>query len=146
MNGINRYLAEHKDIQSIISGIESGMKEQLIAGLSGSARSLLVANVQQAFDRPLLFVTHQLNQAEQLYDELSGLVDESLVHLYPVNELIASEVAVASPELRSERIQALSSWIRQKKGIIIAPIAALKRFLPPVSYWNEHLKQIRVED
>src|SRR5699024_11975416 len=79
MNGINRYLAENKDIQSIISGIESGMKEQLIAGLSGSARSLLVANIQQALDRPLLFITHQLNQAEQLYDDLSGLVDESLV-------------------------------------------------------------------
>lgn len=146
MNGINRYLAEHKDIQSIISGIESGMKEQLIAGLSGSARSLLVANVQQALDRPLLFITHQLNQAEQLYDDLSGLVDESLVHLYPVNELLASEVAVASPELRSERIQALSSWMKQKRGIIIAPVAALKRFLPPVSYWNNHLKQMRVED
>lgn len=143
MNGINRYLAENKDIQSVIAGIEEGMQEQLIAGLSGSARSLLVANVQQSIDRPLLFITHQLNQAEQLYDDLSGLVDESRVHLYPVNELVASEVAIASPELRSERIAALTSWLEQDSGILIAPVAALKRFLPPLSYWKEHILSIQ---
>lgn len=143
MNGINRYLAESKDIQSIISCIEDGMKEQLIAGLSGSARSLLVANVQQALDRPLLFITHQLNQAEQLYDDLAGLLDEQYVHLYPVNESLASEIAIASPELRGERIKALTSWLNQKSGILIAPIAALKRFLPPLSYWEDHILQFQ---
>lgn len=146
MNGINRYLAENKDIQSIIAGVEDGMNEQLIAGLSGSARSLLVANIQQSIDRPLLFITHQLNQAEQLYDDLSGLVDESLVHLYPVNELVASEVTIASPELRSERIAALTSWMEQKSGILIAPVSALKRYLPPTSYWKDHLVHLRTEE
>lgn len=144
MNGINRYLAENKDIQSIISCIEDGMKEQLIAGLSGSARSLLVANVQQSMDRPLLLITHQLNQAEQLYDDLSGLMDESLVHVYPVNGLITSEIAIASPESRGERVASLTSWMQQKKGILIAPVAALKRILPPPSYWEEHVLQFKI--
>src|SRR5699024_10602395 len=48
------------------------------------------------------------------------------------------EMAVASPELRSERINALTKWLQSETGILIAPVAALKRMLPPVSYWQSY--------
>src|SRR5690625_4691450 len=127
------------------------MEEQLVAGLSGSARGLLVSLIHESVDRPILLITHQLVQAQQLYDDLSEFIGESEVHLYPVNELIASEIAVASPELRSQRIESLSSWAAAKSGILIAPVAALKRMLPPPGYWSKyqllfkHGKDIDVE-
>src|SRR5699024_1766765 len=89
-------------------------------------------------DRPILLITHQLNQAQQLYDDLTEFMDSDHVHLYPVNELIASEIAIASPELKSERIEALTSWMNQKSGVLIAPVAAMKRILPPKRYWETH--------
>ncbi|KGP71842.1 transcription-repair coupling factor [Pontibacillus yanchengensis] len=138
MQGLKNYLERQDDIQSIISGISSGMKEQFAAGLSGSARSVLVSMLEESTERPILLVTHQLMQAQQLYEDLLSLSDSEHVHLYPVNELIASEIAVASPELRSERIEALNHWAQNKKGILIAPVAALKRILPPPSYWNTY--------
>ena len=138
MKGINSYLKSKEDIQSIISGITSGMKEQLIAGLAGSARSLLVSIISESLNKPILLVTHQLVQAQQLYDDLSEFMNEKDVHLYPVNELIASEIAIASPELRSQRIESLTSWSKMKSGILIAPAAALKRILPPPSYWGKY--------
>lgn len=138
MNGINAFLQSKEDIQSIISGISNGMKEQLVAGLSGSARSMLVSVINESTNRPVLLVTHQLIQAQQLYDDLSEMADEDQVHLYPVNELIASEIATSSPELRSQRIEALSAWSENKSGILIAPIAALKRMLPQPHYWAKY--------
>ncbi|MEC5425997.1 transcription-repair coupling factor [Virgibacillus sp. C22-A2] len=141
MKGINSYLRSKEDMQSIISGISSGMKEQLVAGLSGSARSLLVSIINESINKPILLITHQLVQAQQLYDDLTEFIGEEDVHLYPVNELIASEIAIASPELRSQRIESLTAWANQKSGILIAPVAALKRILPPPSYWNRYQLQ-----
>lgn len=138
IKGINNFLQEKEDIKSIISGIDNGLKEQLIAGLSGSARSMLVSMVNQSAKRPILLVTHQLVQAQQLYDDIVEFYDEESVHLYPVNELIASEISISSPELRSQRIEALMEWSQRKSGILIAPVAALKRILPPKSYWSKY--------
>lgn len=138
MKGINRFLQSTEEVKSLIEGIRSGMKEQLVSGLSGSARSLLVSLVNESINRPVLLVTHHLVQAQQLYDDLSAFMEDGNIHLYPVNELIASEIAVASPELKSQRIEALTEWTEKKSGILIAPVAALKRILPPADYWRQY--------
>ena len=138
MREIHQFLQEKEDIQTILDGISNGMKEQLVAGLAGPARSMLVSAINESTKRPVLLVTHQLLQAEQLYDDITDLVGEDRVHLYPVNELIASEIATASPELRSQRIEALTAWSKGKSGILIAPIAALKRILPSPSDWLKY--------
>ncbi|PAV28567.1 transcription-repair coupling factor [Virgibacillus profundi] len=146
MKGINNYLQSKEDIQSILTGISSGMKEQMVAGLSGSARSLLVSIINEAMNKPVLLITHQLVQAQQLYDDLSEFIGEKDVHLYPVNELIASEIAIASPELRSQRIESLTAWSKKKSGILIAPVAALKRILPPPDYWSKYQLRFTFEE
>lgn len=138
MKGISQYLQQKEDIQSIIASVQSGMKEQLVAGLTGTSRSLLVSIIKQSIERPILIITYQLVQAQQLYDDLVALTGDDDVYLYPVNELIASEMAVASPELKSQRIEALMNWNGKKSGILIAPVAAVKRMLPPASYWKKN--------
>ncbi|MUV38026.1 UvrABC system protein [Lentibacillus sp. JNUCC-1] len=146
MKAIRQYLQQSEDIQSIMSGIENGMMEQLVAGTSGSGRSLTVSMIHEAAHKPVLLVTHQLAQAQQLYDDLSELAPDTDIFLYPVNELIASEIAVASPELKSQRIDALTEWTTRQSGILIAPVAALKRTLPPSKYWAQYQLSFSVGD
>ncbi|ALX49438.1 transcription-repair coupling factor [Lentibacillus amyloliquefaciens] len=138
MNGIHDFLRSNEDVSSVIDGISNGMNEQLVAGLSGSARSLFVSVLDESLKRPVLLVTHHLVQAQQLYDDLSTFIGEDHIHLYPVNELIASEIAIASPELKAQRIEALTEWSQKDSGILIAPVAALKRILPPTNYWKKY--------
>ncbi|WJE15889.1 transcription-repair coupling factor [Halobacillus sp. ACCC02827] len=144
MQGIKDYLYPKDDIHSVIAGYESGMKEQMVAGLSGASRTVLISMLRESLKRPIILVTHQLIQAQQLYEDMQELTDGDQVHLYPVNELIASEIAVASPELRSQRIEALSQWLNQKSGVLIAPVAALKRIMPPKKYWEHNQLPFRV--
>ncbi|WP_281976238.1 transcription-repair coupling factor [Halobacillus litoralis] len=144
MQGIKDYLYPQDDIHSVVEGFRSGMKEQMVAGLSGASRSVLLSLLQESLKRPVILVTHQLIQAQQLYEDMQELTDSDQVHLYPVNELIASEIAVASPELRSQRIDALSQWLNQESGILIAPVAALKRMMPPKAYWEHNQLPFRV--
>lgn len=144
MNELYQYLKEKEDINSIIDGISAGFKEQLVAGLSGTARSFFVSILERAQKKKTLIITHQLLHAQQLYDDLIEFSDSPHIYLYPVNELIAAEMAIASPELRAERIRSLTNWLNTDTGILIAPIAALKRMLPPVTYWNKY--QIQLTD
>ncbi|SFD73137.1 transcription-repair coupling factor [Lentibacillus persicus] len=145
MNGVHDFLRSNEDVASIIDGISNGMNEQLVAGLSGSARSLFVSALNDSLERPVLLVTHQLVQAQQLYDDLTAFLGEDHIYLYPVNELIASEIAVASPELKGQRIEALTEWSQKESGILIAPIAALKRMLPPTDYWKKYQLDFQTE-
>lgn len=138
MKELYQILNEKEDIQSVINGISTGLKEQLVSGLTGTARSLFITAIDQAHSRRKLIVTHQLIHAQQLYEDMIEFSDNPDIYLYPVNELIAAEMAVASPEMRAQRINALTKWLQNDKGILIAPIAALKRILPPVHYWETY--------
>lgn len=146
MEGITNYLRTKEEFQSMIEGLSAGINEQLIAGVSGVSRSLSVSAIQQAGRKKTLVVTHQLLHAQQLYDDLKDLLKDSHIYIYPVNELIATEMVISSPELRAERIYALSEWLRRDDGILIVPIAALKRIVPPKDYWKTYRLSFSVGD
>src|SRR5699024_5961736 len=44
------------------------------------------------------------------------------------------------------RIKALSDWLNADTGILIVPVAALKRMLPPQSYWETYKLYLNVEE
>jgi transcription-repair coupling factor (superfamily II helicase) len=135
---LHHYFTENQDIRSIIDGVEAGLKEQLVAGLSGSARSVFLSSLYKETGKSLLIVTHNLFQAQKIYDDLVQLVGIDEVFLYPVNELIAAELAIASPELKGQRLEVMNHWSQNKKGIVVAPIAGLRRLLPPKSLWKQN--------
>ncbi|UCZ53312.1 transcription-repair coupling factor [Bacillus shivajii] len=141
MEGLLQSIKQGDDVGSIIDGIEVNMSEQMISGLSGSARSIVIASVFHETKRSQLVVTHNLFQAQKIYDDLASLVGEEYVFLYPVNELIASEIAVASPEMKGQRIEVLNRLATGKESIIISPMAGVRRLLPPKTLWKSYQVQ-----
>ncbi|MGE0995034.1 transcription-repair coupling factor, partial [Bacillus sp. GMa5/2] len=125
-----------------MNGVEDGLKEQLISGMATSSRSLLMAALYKKTKKSQLIVTHNLYQAQKVHEDLVALLGEKDVWLYPVNELIASEIGVASPELKAQRIEVLNRLAAGENGIIVAPVAGLRRFLPIKELWKQ--KQIEI--
>ncbi|CAH0347583.1 transcription-repair coupling factor [Bacillus sp. CECT 9360] len=146
MDGLKSLFSRQDDVQSVITGIDEGLREQLVAGLSGSSRSMLIASVYEETNRPILLVTHNLLQAQKFHEDLSGLLPEEELYIYPANELIAAELSVASPELRAQRIEALNYWSSGVKGIVIVPISGLRKLLPPKDVWKNHQSFFKVGD
>ena len=70
MLGLKNLFNEQDDLQGVIEGIEEGLREQLVTGLSGSARTLFLASVYEKTKKPLLIVTYNLLQAQKLFDDL----------------------------------------------------------------------------
>ncbi|EKN62658.1 transcription-repair coupling factor [Schinkia azotoformans] len=143
MLGLRSYIIKNGEVRTVASGFNEGLREQLVAGLSGSARAMFIAAMYIESKQPQLVVTHNLYQAQKLYDDLVEIIGENEVFLYPVNELIAAEIAIASPELKGQRIEALNHWCTQKSGILIAPIAGLRRILPPKEIWQNSLISLK---
>jgi transcription-repair coupling factor (superfamily II helicase) len=144
LKGLKSLFLQQEDVRSIMSGVEVGLKEQLIAGLSGSSRTVLAASIYEQMKRPILLVTHNLLQAQKLYDDLVNLVSENEVFLFPANELIAAEMSIASPELKAQRIEALNFWSKNNQGILIVPVAGLRKIVPPQSRWRAYQLSIKL--
>ncbi len=127
---------KNTDVKSIIKGIKSNTKEQLVTGLVGSARVLMLASLYKETKRSQVIVTHNLFQAQKIYEDLTSILTDEDVLLYPANELIASEVGMASPELKAQRIEVLNVLAKGEKCIVIVPVAGLRRFISPLTNWK----------
>lgn len=138
MRGLIHLFQQQEDVKTIINGMQVGLREQLVAGLSGSARTLFLASIFEETKKSILVVTHNLLQAQKLYEDLVSLLGEQTVYLYPANELIAAEMSIASPELKAQRIEALNFWSKNKSGIVIAPMAGLRKILPSKEQWLKY--------
>ena len=146
MQGLQRLILQQSEIESVISGVEENIPEQLIAGLSGSARAAFIAAAAEKTGKSIIVISHNLLQAQKLHEDLSQFIDEEELFLYPANELIAAELGIASPELRAQRIETLNYMASGRRGVFVVPMAGLRKILPSPSYWRQSQLQIKVGD
>ncbi|MET3683758.1 transcription-repair coupling factor (superfamily II helicase) [Alkalibacillus flavidus] len=139
MKNVKDYLALQDDFTTMIAGLEHDMNEQQVSGLTNPMRAVLAGVLAESTERPVVYVTHQLSQAQKVYEELSAVADEPEdIHLYPANELLAAEIVSASPELKAQRLEALKLWRKRQQGILIVPVSAFKRLLPPAEMLDHY--------
>lgn len=142
---INAFAAD-ADVQSVISGIRKGMREQMISGLAGSSRQVLIAALQEDVDRPMLVVTHNMFSAQKIAEDLQECLSPDHVLLYPANELVAAEAAISSPETLAQRMDVLIKLSKGYRGIVVVPFSGVRRYLPVSSVMAEAQIAVNVGD
>ncbi|NBD28092.1 transcription-repair coupling factor [Paenibacillus glycinis] len=130
MKALLEAYAADTDFGSIVSGIKKGMREQLISGLAGSSRQVMIAALKREFDRPILVVTHNMFAAQKVAEDLVECLSPDEVLLYPANELVAAEAAISSPETLAQRMDVLIRLSQGFRGIVVVPFSGVRRFLP----------------
>lgn len=158
-----RLFQKNDDFQSTVVSLNQGLKEQMVAGLTGSARMMYVAALFRETDRSVLVVTHNLNQAQKAVEDLQEFLPKEQVLLYPANELVATEIALNGHETLGERIEVLSRLTRGFHGVFVVPFAGVRKLFParetvaaahrtltlgdeqPVDHLVEHLLQVGYE-
>lgn len=122
--------SKEPDFESLSSGVTAGMKEQLISGLSGSSRQVMLAALHEQIQRPLLVVTHNMFSAQKIAEDLQEALTPEQVLLYPANELVAAESAVSSPETLAQRIEVLLKCSQGFRGIVVVPFSGVRKYIP----------------
>ncbi|WP_308637024.1 transcription-repair coupling factor [Paenibacillus silvisoli] len=130
MKALLEAYAADTDFGSVVSGIKKGMQEQLISGLAGSSRQVMIAALKREFERPMLVVTHNMFAAQKIAEDLVECLSEQEVLLYPANELVAAEAAISSPETLAQRMDVLIRLSQGFRGIVVVPFSGVRRFLP----------------
>jgi len=146
MDILLKKFADNHELQSIVTGLRKGLKEQLVTGLSGSAKPLLMAALFKYEQRPFMIITHNLLQAQKVYDDLLEVVDKDQLFLYPANELTLMDIDAQSPETLGQRINVLQNLASNKQGIYIIPYLGLTKYLPPKTLFSTSTITIKLGD
>jgi excinuclease ABC subunit B len=59
-------------IKQLVEGLNDGIKNQVLLGVTGSGKTFTVANVINQVNRPTLVLSHNKTLAAQLYAEVSA--------------------------------------------------------------------------
>ena len=69
-------------IRQLVQGVESGMHEQTLLGVTGSGKTFTMANIIAKTQRPTLILAHNKTLAAQLYAEMREFFPHNEVHYF----------------------------------------------------------------
>lgn len=138
-----------KAIDALVKGLESGKKEQVLEGATGTGKTFTMANVIARVNKPTLVFSHNKTLAGQLYSEFKELFPHNRVEYFvsnfdyyqpeaymPKNDMYIEKTAAINEELDMFRESALNSLIERKDTIVVASVACIYAASDPVEYKN----------
>ena len=69
-------------IKELVEGINTGKKEQVLLGATGTGKTFTIANVIKETNKPTLVLAHNKTLAGQFYSELKELFPENKVEYF----------------------------------------------------------------
>lgn len=126
---LTEFIEKMPEYQQLASQLAPNTR-QLVTGITGSARALLIQTLLHAQGKPMIFVTDTMYHADQLVAELSSSLTDDELFEFPVEELLAAEIATSSPDFLAQRILALSALRADKPVVVVTSVAGLRRQLP----------------
>ncbi|KIS04185.1 Transcription-repair coupling factor [Paucilactobacillus wasatchensis] len=127
-----------------ILGKINAHERQLITGISGSARTLLLSALTKKLTHPQIIVTDSLFHMDQVAADLMNRLPEAKVLEFPAEEMIAAEVATSSPNYRLQRVQALHALIADENCIIVTSTSGVNRLLPAPTVFEQAVINVKV--
>ncbi|ALS37020.1 transcription-repair coupling factor (superfamily II helicase) [Enterococcus rotai] len=115
----------------------TGNTRQLITGLAGSAKTLVMTSGFKQKNKKVVVAVPNLYYGNQLVEDFRNILSDEEVYLFPVDEVLSAEMAFSSPEARAERVAALNFLLTDQAGIIVVPVAGLRKYLPSKQTWGQ---------
>lgn len=125
-------------IKKLMDGLNSGEKEQVLLGVTGSGKTFTMANLIQQTGKPTLIISHNKTLAAQLYSEFRSYFPENAVHYFvsyfdyyqPEAYIASSDTFIEKDSKINEEIDRLrhaatSSLLSRRDVIIIASVSCI---------------------
>ena len=99
-------------IKQLTDGLNSGVKEQTLLGVTGSGKTFTMANIIQNVQKPTLILAHNKTLAAQLYSEMREFFPENQVHYFvSYFDYYQPEAYIASTDTYIEKDSAINDEI-----------------------------------
>lgn len=130
MHPLIELMGSESDLQQLLQGYKGKVNDQWVAGISASARHLYIAALRANLANPLLIITNNMQQAQQILEDLSELLPDQDIQVFPDREMTYLDIMAYSPEQAAARIGVLEALAQKQASVVIAPIAAIHQSLP----------------
>src|SRR5258707_9735278 len=134
-------------IAELTKGLERGDRFQTLLGVTGSGKTMTVANVIRNFGRPTLVLSHNKTLAAQLYGELKSFFPHNAVEYFisyydyyqpeayvPTTDTYIEKDASINEDIDRLRLRATSSLMERDDVVIVATVSAIYGLGDPRSY------------
>src|SRR5216110_943989 len=136
-----------KAIAELTAGLERADRFQTLLGVTGSGKTMTVANVIKAFGRPTLVLSHNKTLAAQLYGELKSFFPQNAVEYFisyydyyqpeayvPSSDTYIEKDASINEDIDRLRLRATSSLMEREDVVIVATVSAIYGLGDPIEY------------
>ncbi len=143
-------------IEALVTGLENGLAQQTLLGVTGSGKTFTMANIISRVQRPTLIMAHNKTLAAQLYGEMKEFFPNNAVEYFvsyydyyqpeayvPSTDTFIEKDASINDHIEQMRLSATKALMERRDVVIIASVSAIYGLGDPQSYMKMllHLRQ-----
>lgn len=145
-----------KAIASLLDGLNNGLVNQTLLGVTGSGKTFTMANIIQETQRPAIILAHNKTLAAQLYGEFKDFFPKNAVEYFvsyydyyqpeayvPSKDIYIEKDASINDHVEQMRLSATRNLFERKDVIIVATVSAIYGLGDPESYLKMLLILVR---
>ena len=136
-------------IETLVQGLENGIGEQVLLGVTGSGKTYTMAKVIERLKRPTLVLAHNKTLAAQLCAEFREFFPDNAVEYFvsyydyyqpeayiPHTDTFIEKDASINDEIERLRHSATSSLFERRDVIVVASVSCIYGLGDPIDYAN----------
>jgi excinuclease ABC subunit B len=125
-------------IRQLVEGLESGLKEQVLLGVTGSGKTFTMAKVIEEVNRPTLILSHNKTLAAQLYQEFRSFFPHNSVEYFvsyydyyqpeayvPQSDTYIEKETSINEEIDRLRLRATKVLFERRDVVIISSVSCI---------------------
>ena len=141
-----------KAIEKLTLGVEKGLRDQVLLGVTGSGKTFTIAQTIARINRPTLVIAHNKTLAAQLYGEFKELFPSNAVEFFvsyydyyqpeayiPTTDTYIEKDALISDDIDRMRHSATRAVLERRDTIVVASVSCIYGIGSPQDYMDMHL-------
>ncbi len=140
-------------IKQLVSGLNGGVKDQVLLGVTGSGKTFTMANVINRIQKPTLVIAHNKTLAAQLAGEFQEFFPDNAVHYFvsyydyylpesyiPTTDTYIEKETSINEEIDRLRHASTQALLSRNDVIIVASVSCIYGLGKPEEYQRQSLK------
>ena len=136
-------------IDKLVEGLQDGLREQVLLGVTGSGKTFTMANIIARLNRPALILAHNKTLAAQLCNEFREFFPNNRVEYFvsyydyyqpeayiPSSDTYIEKDLALNDEIDKLRHSATCSLLERRDTIVVASVSCIYGLGNPETYYN----------